>query len=49
MAAVIKHVVLAARRCHLRHDRPEHLRQRRLTYLSRRAIGDLFDGPYPIL
>ncbi len=34
-------------RCHLRHDRPEHLRQRRLTYLRRRALGDLFDGPYP--
>jgi hypothetical protein len=35
-------------RCHLIHDRPEHLRQRRLTYLRRRAIGDLFEGLYPV-
>ena len=33
-------------RCHLRHDRPEHDRQRRITYLQRRALGDLFHGPY---
>ena len=36
-------------RCHLIHDRPEHLRRRRLTYLRRRALGDLFLGPYPLL
>lgn len=36
-------------RCHLMHDRPEHLRRRRLTYLRRRALGDLFLGPYPPL
>lgn len=35
-------------RCHLIHDRPEHLRRRRLTYLRRRALGDLFLGPYPL-
>lgn len=35
-------------RCHMLHDRPEHLRRRRLTYLRRRALGDLFLGPYPI-
>ena len=34
-------------RCHLEHDRPEHSRRRRLTYLRRRALGDLFLGPYP--
>lgn len=34
-------------RCHLIHDRPEHLRRRRITYGLRRAIGDLFTGPYP--
>lgn len=34
-------------RCHLRHDRPEHLRRRRLRYLAQRALGDLFLGPYP--
>ena len=31
---------------HLLHDKAEHLRRRRLTYLARRAIGDLFTGPY---
>jgi hypothetical protein len=35
-------------RCHLIHDRPEHLRRRRITYLRRRALGDLFLGPYPV-
>jgi hypothetical protein len=29
------------------HDRPHHLAQRRITYLLRRALGDLFLGPYP--
>jgi hypothetical protein len=33
-------------RCHMIHDRPHHLAQRRLTYLLRRALGDLFLGPY---
>jgi len=33
-------------RCHLSHDRPHHLAQRRITYLLRRASGDLFLGPY---
>lgn len=33
-------------RCHLRHDRAEHKRQRRITNLLRRALGDLFKGPY---
>jgi hypothetical protein len=33
-------------RCHLTHDRPHHLAQRRITYLRRRALGDLFLGPY---
>ena len=35
-------------RCHLTHDRPHHLAQRRITYLLRRARGDLFLGPYRI-
>lgn len=34
-------------RCHLRHDRDEHLRRRRRNRLRRRALGDLFHGPYP--
>jgi len=33
-------------RCHLIHDAPHHLVQRRITFLMRRAIGDLFSGPY---
>jgi hypothetical protein len=33
-------------RCHLLHDRPHHLAQRRITYLLRRASGDLFLGLY---
>ena len=33
-------------RCHLIHDRPHHLACRRITYLLRRALGDLFLGPY---
>ena len=33
-------------RCHLNHDRPEHVRRRRITVLLRRAIGDLFSGTY---
>ena len=28
------------------HDKVEHLRRRRLTYLARRAPGDLFGGLY---
>lgn len=35
-------------RCHMLHDRPYHLAQRRLTYLRRWACGDLFKGPYPL-
>ena len=33
-------------RCHILHNKAEHLRRRRLTYLARRAIGDLFTGTY---
>ncbi|MBP0616157.1 hypothetical protein [Jiella mangrovi] len=33
-------------RCHLEHDRPWNREKRRLTFLLRRAIGDLFTGPY---
>jgi hypothetical protein len=34
-------------RCHLLHDRDEHRWQRWLTYRKRKALGDLFLGPYP--
>lgn len=33
-------------RCHLAHDRAEHRRQRWRTLFRRRALGDLFLGPY---
>jgi hypothetical protein len=33
-------------RCHLIHDRSHHMARRRITYLLRRAIGDLFFGLY---
>lgn len=33
-------------RCHMLHDRPEHLRRRWLTVFRRKALGDLFRGPY---
>ena len=34
-------------RCHILHDKAEHLRRHRLTYLARRARGDLFTESYP--
>ena len=34
-------------RCHMLHDRPYHLAQRRVTYRRRSALGDLFLGTYP--
>jgi len=33
-------------RCHLRHDRDHHRRQAWITIMLRRALGDLFHGPY---
>ena len=36
-------------RCHIIHDRPEHLRRRRLAFLMTRALGDLFEGRYNIV
>jgi hypothetical protein len=36
-------------RCHLLQDRSHHLAQRWITYRRRRAIGDLFLGPYQAL
>ncbi|GJD46947.1 hypothetical protein AFCDBAGC_4832 [Methylobacterium cerastii] len=33
-------------RCHMNHDRPEHRRRRWRTLFRRRAMGDLFRGPY---
>ena len=33
-------------RCHILNDRLEHQRRRQLTFRARKAIGDLFLGPY---
>jgi len=33
-------------RCHMLHDQHEHRRQRWLTLHTRKALGDLFLGPY---
>jgi hypothetical protein len=35
-------------RCHMIHDRPYHLARRRITYLLRRALSDLFLGHYSV-
>ena len=42
-----RNVRALCQRCHLLHDRPEHRRRIRLTLRRRRALGDLFSGPYP--
>ncbi len=36
-------------RCHLIHDRPRHRMRARITFLMRRALGDLFAGPYGLI
>lgn len=43
----LRNLKALCQRCHLLHDRNEHQKQRRLTYRRRRALGDLFEGPYP--
>jgi len=42
-----RNVRALCQRCHLLHDWPHHrVVQARLTVLLRRALGDLFLGPY---
>jgi hypothetical protein len=41
-----RNVRALCQRCHLDHDRPHHQARARLTVLMRRALGDLFLGPY---
>ena len=45
----LKNLRALCQRCHMLHDRPHHLAQRWITYRRRRAVGDLFLGPYPSL
>jgi hypothetical protein len=42
-----RNIKALCQRCHLSHDRLEHRGQIRLTLKERRALGDLFSGPYP--
>lgn len=42
----LRNLAAWCQRCHLSHDRPEHRRRRWLTLFSRKALGDLFLGPY---
>ncbi len=44
-----RNLAALCQRCHLLHDRPHHLTQRRLTHRRRWAIGDLFLGRYPAI
>jgi hypothetical protein len=41
-----RNLAALCQRCHLAHDRPEHRRRRAATLHRRRALGDLFAGPY---
>jgi len=41
-----RNLAALCQRCHLAHDRPEHRRRRWATLFRRRALGDLFLGPY---
>ena len=41
-----RNLAALCQRCHILHDGEEHLRRRWLTYRMRRALGDLFTGPY---
>jgi hypothetical protein len=45
----LKNLRALCQRCHMLHDRLHHLTQRWITYRRRRAVGDLFLGPYPAL
>lgn len=41
-----RNLMALCQRCHMLHDREEHRRRFRITILLRRALGDLFLGPY---
>ena len=42
-----KNLKALCQRCHMIHDRDEHRRRRWMTLHMRKAIADLFLGPYP--
>lgn len=41
-----RNLAALCQRCHLNHDRPWNHQRRRMTLLRRKALGDLFTGPY---
>ena len=41
-----RNLAALCQRCYLDHDRPWNIQKRRLAVLLRRALGDLFTGPY---
>ena len=43
-----KNLKALCQRCHIIYDRPEHRRRRHHTLFRRKALGDLFTGPYRI-
>ena len=42
----LRNLKALCQRCHMLHDRDEHHRRRQITYRMRKALGDLFLGPY---
>jgi len=47
--SVVSNLKALCQRCHLRHDRLANLYRRRLRLRARRALGDLFTGPNPLV
>lgn len=45
----LRNLKALCQRCHMIHDREEHRRRRRISFLLTRALGDLFDGPYSLI
>jgi hypothetical protein len=44
----LQQLAALCQRCHMIHDGPEHRRRRWMNAHYRRALGDLFYGPYPM-
>lgn len=45
--SALHHLAALCQRCHILYDGPEHRRRRWANAHHRRALGDLFLGPYP--
>jgi hypothetical protein len=44
----LRNLKALCQRCHMLHDAAEHRRRRWFTLHARKALGDLFIGPYPL-